>query len=147
MANTRQRLEIWEMKWAGAGGWKRNRVSGQPCWHEQRAVTILRSSAMCTQENSFCKISPLMQFVSVLLGDIFVSSHQDPLQQILNSYSSTVPISNSPRAHLHDARMETVPLMHIITIYLWYTTDDNVSTVACLDRGNQIKAQARLDFF
>lgn len=71
--------EWWEARW------KRNWVSGQPCWHEQQAETMLRNSAVCLEWNFLCKTSPLVQFVSTVLGDIFAFSHQGPLKQVFNS--------------------------------------------------------------
>ena len=104
----------------------------------------------CTQSGKLFFSPELLhwccQFASPLLRDICVTSHQDPLHLVFNSYTLAVLSPHTPWAHLQDAGMDTVCQRHIIMIHILYTTDDNVSTVACLDHGNQIKAQSCLAF-
>lgn len=117
---------------------ERNWVSGQPCWHEQQAERRLRSSAVCPEWNFLCKTSPLVQFVSTVLGDIFAFSHQGPSQQMFNSVCQ---LSSCPPEYICTMLGDTGPQRYSVRISLFSTPDDSVSAAACLDHGNQIKAQ------
>lgn len=120
---------------------ERNWVSGQPCWHEQQTERMLRSSAVCPERNFLCKTSPLVLFVSTVLGDSFAFSHQGPSQQVFNSVCQ---LSSCPPEHICTMLGDTGPQMDSVRISLFSTPDDSVSAAACLDHGNQIKAQTFL---